>query len=178
VARLSPDKGIDLAIRSIAILKKKGKKVGLLIRGSGQQLQYLKALASNLGVFDFVKFIGGQTQSQMVDLYNSSDLFLVASRKDLFPFSLLEAGACGLPSVTTRVGSVIDFVEDGKNGLIVSPNSAQAIAEGINRLITNDNLRKVMGKEARRRFEEHFDRRIVATRLGEVYQDLHDVACC
>jgi len=173
VARLSPDKGVDLAIQAIAFLRKKGVKVGLLVRGSGQGLDYLRNLAKDLGVLDFVRFINRQSRSEMVDLYNSSDLFLLASRKDLFPFSLLEAGACGLPSVSTRVGSVMDFVQDGINGLLVPPNSAEAIARGIGRLIADDNLRKAMGQDARRRFAKDFDMRVVAARFAKVYQSLH-----
>jgi glycosyltransferase involved in cell wall biosynthesis len=172
VARLSPDKGVDLAIQAIALLRKKGKKVGLLVRGSGPELSYLRALSKKTGVHDFVRFLGPQSRSEMVNLYNSSELFLLASRKDICPFSLLEAGACGLPSVTTRVGSVEDFVQDSVNGLLVPPNSVEAIATGIGRLLADDNLRKAMGKEARRRFEEAFDMRVVAARLTKVYQDL------
>ena len=172
VARLSPEKGVDLAIHAIALLRKKCKKVGLIVAGSGPELSYLSSLAKELRVDAFVRLIGSQSRSEMVNLYNSSDLFLLSSRKDLFPFSLLEAGACGLPSVTTRVGSVTDFVQDDINGLLVAPNSVEAIAAGISRILADDKLREAMGKEARRRFEEDFDIRVVAARLAKVYQDL------
>jgi glycosyltransferase involved in cell wall biosynthesis len=179
VARLSPGKGVDLAIQAIALLRKNGKKVGLLVRGSGPELSYLRTLAKELGVHDFVRFLDRQSRSEMVNLYNSSDIFLLASRartlvstEDVFPFCLLEAGACGLPSVTTRVGSVEDFVQDGLNGLLVPPNSVEAIATGIGRLLADDSLREAMGKKARQRFGEAFDIRVVAARLAKVYRDL------
>jgi glycosyltransferase involved in cell wall biosynthesis len=174
VTRLSPDKGVDLAIRAAALLRKKGTKAGLLIRGSGPELAHLKTLAKELGVEDFVRFLGHLSRPEMANLYNSSDLFLLASRSDLFPFSLLEAGGCGLPSISTRVGSVEDFVRDGVNGLLVPPASVEAIAAGICRLLADDSLREAMGKQARRRFVEAFDMRVVAARLAEVYQDVRD----
>jgi glycosyltransferase involved in cell wall biosynthesis len=173
-ARLSPDKGVDLAIRAVAVLRKNGAKVGLLVRGSGPELGHLKTLVKELGVEDCVRFLGWQSRPEMANLYNSSDLFLLPSRSDLFPFSLLEAGGCGLPSISTRVGSVEDFVEDGVNGLLVPPASVEAIATGIIRLLADDSLREAMGKEARRRFVEAFDMRVVAARLAEVYQDVLD----
>jgi glycosyltransferase involved in cell wall biosynthesis len=170
---------VDLAIQAIALLRKNGKKVGLLVRGSGPELSYLRTLAKELGVHDFVRFLDRQSRSEMVNLYNSSDIFLLASRartlvstEDVFPFCLLEAGACGLPSVTTRVGSVEDFVQDGLNGLLVPPNSVEAIATGIGRLLADDSLREAMGKKARQRFGEAFDIRVVAARLAKVYRDL------
>jgi glycosyltransferase involved in cell wall biosynthesis len=172
VARLSPDKGVDLAIRAIALLKRKGTRVCLLVRGSGPELNRLKILTKELGVEDYVRFLGRQSRLEMANLYNSSDLFLLPSRSDLFPFSLLEAGGCGLPSVSTRVGSVEDFIQNGVNGLLVPPASVEAIATGIGQLLADDSLRENMGKEAHQRFAEAFDLRVVARRFSEVYKDV------
>jgi glycosyltransferase involved in cell wall biosynthesis len=170
-SRLSPDKGVDLAIRAIAMLRKK-MNVGLIVRGSGPELGNLKVLVKALGVGQYVRFLGVQSRSEMVNLYNSSDLFLLASRRDLFPFSLLEAGGCGLPSVSARVGAVEDFVQDGVNGILVQPDSVEAITMGISRLLRDDKLREELGREAHRRFAEDFEMRVVAQRLTKVYQDV------
>jgi len=86
---------------------------------------------------------------------------------------LLEAAGCGLPSVSTRLGGVVDFVEDGVNGLLVSPNFEE-IAKGIERLLTDNELRKELGKTARQRFVEAFDMHIVAQHLAELYKSLRD----
>lgn len=176
VARLIPDKGVDLAIRAISLLQTKGMRVGLLVRGSGPELDRLKILARQVGVEDVVRFIGTQSRTEMANLYCSSKLFLVASRNDLFPFSLLEAGACGLPSVSARVGCVEDFVQDGVNGLLVPPDSAESLAAGIGRLLMDDDLRERMRKAARTRFEEDFDVRVTAVRLAKVYRESLDGA--
>jgi glycosyltransferase involved in cell wall biosynthesis len=170
-SRLSPDKGVDLAVRAIALLRKK-MNVGLVVRGSGPELGNLKVLVKALGIEQYVRFLGFQSRSEMANLYNSSDLFLLASRRDLFPFSLLEAGGCGLPSVSARVGAVEDFVQDGVNGILVQPDSVEAITMGISRLLRDDRLREKLGKEARRRFTQDFEMRIVAQRLNKVYQNV------
>ena len=129
VARLTPSKGADLAIQAEAILRNKGIKAGLIIRGSGPQLNNLKGMAKDLKIEGFVRFLGPQSREKMADLYNSSDVLLLASKTDLFPFTLLEAAGCGLPSVATRVGCIEDFVQNGINGLLVLPNPWK-IADG------------------------------------------------
>ncbi len=170
VARLDPDKGADIAIQAVSLLRKKGTRVGLLIRGSGPAIESLKSQAIHQGVEDRVRFLERLSRTEMANLYNSSDLFLLPSRNDLLPFSLLEAGACGLPAVATRVGCVDDFVQDGVNGILVAPNSAVAIASGIRRLLGNDRRRETLGDAARQRFLEHFDIRVTASQLAQVYQ--------
>jgi glycosyltransferase involved in cell wall biosynthesis len=167
--RLSSEKGVDMAIRAISLLRKREKKASLLVAGSGHEMGNLVALAESLGVASHVKFLGRQSKHEMVRLYNSSDIFLLPSRKDLFPFSVLEAGGCGIPCVSARVGSVDDFVNNGVNGVLVEPSSVDAIAEGINTLMVDEDLRKAMGKEARRVFLESFDISVVAKRLEETY---------
>ena len=171
VARLIPSKGVDLALHAEAILRKKGIKVGLLIAGSGPELNNLKTLAKELKIDSCVHFLGQQSRLSVANLNNSSDVFLLASQNEAGPpFALLEAAGCGLPSVSTRLGGVVDFVEDGVNGLLVSPNFEE-IAKGIERLLTDNELRKELGKTARQRFVEAFDMHIVAQHLAELYKE-------
>ena len=94
VARLTPSKGVDLALRAIAILRKKDAKVGLLIRGTGPELDNLKMLAKELKIENCVRFLGPQSRLEMANLYNSADVFLLASR--IRPFSICFVGSCRL----------------------------------------------------------------------------------
>ena len=169
VARLDEVKGVDLALHAEALLRKKGINVGLIVRGSGPELNNLKILSKELKIDNFVKFLGSQSRSEMINLYNSVDVFLLSSRMEAGPpFALLEAGACGLPSVSTRVGGVEDFVQDGVNGLLVSPNSVE-MAKGIERILLDSNLREEFGKASRQFVMESFDLRVVAKDLAELY---------
>ena len=173
VARLNPTKGVDLAIQAEAILRKRGIKVGLLVRGSGPELERLKILAKQLNVDDSVRFLGPKSRAEMVDLYNSSTLFLLSSRQDLFPFALLEAAGCGLPSVATDVGCVTDFLQDGVNGLLVSPDP-QSIALKIENLLLNTELRQIIGKGARKTFLDNFDVLAVAKKFDQLYRSMDE----
>lgn len=82
---------------------------------------------------------------------------------------MLEAGACGLPSVSTRLGGIEDFVQDEVNGLLVTPNSVE-IAKALERILSDNELRVKMRKASRRRFLEAFDMHVVAQHLEELYK--------
>jgi glycosyltransferase involved in cell wall biosynthesis len=169
VGRLVRSKGVDIAIRAEALLRKKQTKVGLLVRGSGPELANLKALANALGVADYVKFLGQQSKTTLAKLYNSADILIIPSRKDLFPFVLLEAAGCALPSISTRVGCINDFVKDGDNGLLVKPNSPEDIVIRVKQLLNYPVMREDLGKSARRFFLESFDLPVVAKRFEQIY---------
>ena len=172
--RLNRDKGMDLAIRSVAVLKKMGIHIALLIAGVGPELEPLRALAKHEEIDDVVRLLGHRSRTEMANLYHSADLFLLTSRNDTLPFSLIEAGCCGLASVTVAVGCVEDIVQDGVTGIVVASNSVESIATGIARLLADDGLREAMGKAARQRFVEHFDLRVTASRLARVYEEAVD----
>ena len=171
VARLDPDKGVDLAIRACGLLAHQGVEVGLLVRGSGPEQERLEALARQLGIDERVRFLGRMSRTQMAELYTSSDVVVLASRRDLFPFALLEAAACGRPVVSTRVGCIDELVEDGVNGVLTAPDTAEALATGIRRLLSDDGLQERMGRALAERFAEDFDLRVTATRLAAIYQE-------
>ena len=169
IARLTPSKGVDLALRAQALLRKKDIRVGLIIRGSGPELINLKILSKQLQIEDSVRFLGPKTRQQMAALYKSADIYLLSSRADLFPFTVLESAGCGLPSVVTRVGCVEDFVENGVNGLTVEPNPLR-IAEAIERLINNEQLRSTLGKKAQESFLKNFEMGVVAQHFIDYYK--------
>ncbi len=172
VARLSPPKGVDLAIRAVAILRRRGVKVGLLVRGSGPEKAHLEALARQEDVSDVVRFVPRVSQEELVGLYNSCDLSIVPSRTEWLPYAMIEAGACGLPSVASEAGCMNDFADGGRCGIVVPPESPEAIADGVGRMIQDDEFREQMGAAARQRFLEHFELRGVATRFARLYADL------
>lgn len=169
VARLHPSKGIDDAIRALARLAKIRPDVRLLIRGTGPQEERLKRLARELGVADLMRFLPRMSRSAMVDLYNLANVVLCPSRNDLLPFSLMEASACGRPIVATRVGAVTDIVVDGHTGSLVSPGDPERLVAAIATLLGDEETCSVFGRAARERAERHFNVRVTAQRLVEVY---------
>ncbi len=170
VSRLSQDKRVDLAIRALANLRKQGKDVTLLVRGSGPEERDLKVLARRLGIRNRVHFVPRMSREELVNLYNTADVFLLTSSRDLLPFALIQAAACGIPSVSVSVGSVSDVVVPNATGLM-APGTPADFAAAVGQLLDDEDRRLSMGRAARRRVEEIFDMNVVARNLESVYTE-------
>ncbi len=171
VARLHPSKGVDLALHILRRVLRLDRRVRLVVRGSGPELDRLRQLALELGVQEAVHFVGRVSRKKMVHLYRLADLVLCTSRNDLLPFALIEASACGRSCVTTDVGAVRDIVSDGVSGIVIGENGAEGLSRAVLTLLQDDELRATYGNEARKRMETYFDLPKVAERLLEVYRD-------
>jgi glycosyltransferase involved in cell wall biosynthesis len=87
------------------------------------------------------------------------------------PNALLEAMACGLPSVSTRVGGVKDLVRDGVNGLLAEPSDTESLASAIRRILADTESARRMGEEARRTVEQRCAEREVVPRYWGLYRE-------
>ena len=119
-----------------------------------------------------VRFLG--YRSDVEDLYAAFDLYVLASHREGFPRSAMEAAAMGLPTVATDIRGCRQVVAPGVTGLLVPPRDAPALAEAIARLAGDPGLRRSMGEAARRKAERDFDQRHVIELTLGVYQALRD----
>lgn len=136
VTRLYPYKGVDRMLESLPAISQAVPNVKYLIVGEGPDRQRLEGLSARLGLQAQVSFLGRLALSEIVELYNLADLFVMLSREeppDVEGFGLvfLEAAACGLPSVGGRSGGIPDAIDEGKSGWLVDPNNIEAIAATI-----------------------------------------------
>lgn len=133
--------GNDLALRAVALLRRAYPALTCSIAGSGPDEGTLRALARELQIDGCVRFTGRLEVTEMVDLYHSADVVLNPVRADNTPNSVLEALSCGVPVVSTRVGGVPHLVTDGVSALLVDPESPEALAAGVDRVLRDDALR-------------------------------------
>ena len=138
--------GNDIALRAHAVVRRTLPTAHLTIAGSGPERPRLEELARALDIADSVTFAGRLDVDEMVSLYGSADLVVNASRADNTPNSILEALACGVPVVSTEVGGVPYLVEHGRTAWLVPPDDADALAEGIVRVLSEAPLRDVLVK--------------------------------
>jgi len=136
VTRLYPYKGVDRMLESLPAISHAVPDVKYLIVGEGPDRQRLEDLTARLGLQTQVCFLGRLALSEIVDLYNLADLFVMLSREeppDVEGFGLvfLEAAACGLPSVGGRSGGIPDAIDEGKSGWLVDPCNIEEIAATI-----------------------------------------------
>jgi phosphatidylinositol alpha-1,6-mannosyltransferase len=140
VTRLYPYKGVDRMLESLPAISRSVPGVKYLIVGTGPDVPRLQDLTVRLGLQPQVSFLGPLPLSEVVELYNVADLFVMLSRDeppDVEGFGLvfLEAAACGLPSVGGRSGGIPDAIEEGKSGWLVDPCNTQQIAATITELL-------------------------------------------
>src|SRR3954469_22809342 len=132
--RLSPYeryKGFDEIISLMPRLLKKVPDLLYLIAGRGDDQARLQALVSELDLDDHVKFAGFVAEEEKADLYRLADVFALPSRGEGFGFVLLEAMACGVPAVASRLDGGDEAVREGALGRVVDPGDADALADAI-----------------------------------------------
>ena len=102
----------------------------------------------------------------------SFDIFVLPSRSEGFGRVNLEAMAMGKPVISTNVGGIPEVVLDGVTGILVPPGNSKDLAHAIMRLLNDYELRESIGKQGRRRVEEHFTLQAHAQRIEEIYGEV------
>lgn len=125
------------ALRAVARLRGHLPGLSLTVAGDGPELEALQSLAKSLGIDEVTTFTGKLDRDAMAKLYKSAHIMLNPSLVDNTPNSILEAWASGVPVVSTHVGGVPYLVEDGVDGLLVSPGDDCAMADAVDSLIAN-----------------------------------------
>jgi len=157
VASLTPRKGIEYAIRAMAVLQKKGLDIRLDLVGGGDP-EPLSTLASELGISKIVNFRGYLTGESLLSAYREADIFILPSLAEGFPRVIYEAMSQGLPVIATNLPSISSVIENGVSGLLVPPRNPDLLARAIERLVIDAGLRRqliVNGQELIRSVLSH-----------------------
>lgn len=154
VCRLVERKGIDVVINALPELARKIPEIKYLIAGTGPDLQRLQRLAEQLGVSDYISFLGYIPDEQLNEIYNLCDVFVMPSHHrppevEGFGLVFLEAGATGKPCLGTTAGGISDAIQDGQTGYLVQPNDYQGLTDALTRLLKDEDLASRMGDNAR-----------------------------
>jgi glycosyltransferase involved in cell wall biosynthesis len=158
--RLVPIKRVDRAIRAVAHAREQGVRARLAVVGDGPLREELTALRDSLELGDPVRFLG--YRDRLKSAIAGADIAILTSDNEGTPVFLIEAGAGSTPAVATSVGGVPDVVK-AETGLLVAPEDESALAEAIERLAGDPDLRTALGGRAR----EHVRDRFASTRLLE-----------
>lgn len=139
-------------------------------------LDHLKHRLVSLELSNKVTFHGRIPHEKKIKLYQTADVFVQPSVfSEPFGMSIIEAMACQVPVVGTKVGGIPEIVEEGETGLLVEPGDSRALANAILELLSNEDLRRKMGKIGRKRVES-FSWDNIVTNLLRLYRDMveHD----
>jgi glycosyltransferase involved in cell wall biosynthesis len=176
VARLEYGKGIDVLLHAWSRMMQTQAQSQqdllprLLLVGDGMIRPQLAHIARDLGISSSVEFLRERTD--VLDLLQRAWGFVLPSRWEGMPNALLEAMACGLPCVATRVSGSEDIIDDGVNGLLVEPKSPPAMAEALNRIIHDVELATRLGAHGREKAVHTFGLQNVVQECETLYRRL------
>lgn len=170
VGRLVPQKGHGVLLEAIAALLEKGDDVHLTVVGAGPRASSLRRLATALEVDGHVSWIGAVGQDEIREYYRAADIFCLASFDEGVPVVLMEAMACEVPVIATRIAGIPELVEDGVSGLLVPPARPDLLERALSSLLCDDVLRRQLGVAGRERVLSGFDLRRPAGLLGERFR--------
>lgn len=151
--RVTARKGIKYLIEAVHKLSNKYSNIYVTVIGEGDERESLEELARQLEVEDRIKFLGRLDNKKILPYYQEASAFVLPSLNEGMSNAMLEALASGLPIIATDTGGTKELVTDGENGFIIKMKDSQDIADKIEILIRDEDLRCRMGESSRRRAE-------------------------
>ena len=145
----------------------------LVFVGSGPMREGLEKQSKKLSVEKYVIFAGFVEEGLKPLYYRATDIFVLPSIMNTESFGIvnLEAMACGVSIVASKIGGIPDVVKDMENGLLVPPKDSNALADAIIYLLENENVRERMGRNGRKKIKNYSWERI-AEETEEIYKEL------
>ena len=197
VARLERKKGLHVAIAACAKLRESNVEFLFEIVGSGPERKHLKEQINQLGLEDCVVLLGPKPNDQLVQFYSKASLFFMPCVKtqngdmDGIPVAMMEAMACEVPVVSTRLSGIGELVQHNVNGLLVDtmheargtrhvhrqsslvphPSFLEALAEAVGSLLSNPDRIRRFGRAARQQVEQNFNITKTAAQLRQLIQE-------
>lgn len=150
VGRLVPIKNLPLFLKAAAILQSTNPHFEYIIVGDGEDRQWNEKLVAELELIN-IQFLG--YRADIPQIMTGSDLFVFTSLNEGFGNVIIEAMACGLPVVGTRVGGTPELVKDGQNGFLVDSDDTAALAAAIQKIATNPATYRNMAFQNRKKAE-------------------------
>lgn len=168
---LSARKGYADLIRAYAKVANRNSAWKVVFAGNGE-IEEGKALARELRIEQHCLFLGWVSGEEKDKAFKEASIFCLPSYAEGFPMAVLDAWAYALPVITTPVGGIPDIVVNGKNGLLFNPGDVDALAEKLDTLIKDAELREKLSEEARLLADTIFNINTIAQHLGDIYKSI------
>lgn len=170
VSSLRYIKGVDVLLQAWHLVNKQISQARLILVGIGPLQTQLECMAKALGIADSIEFAG--LQSNIPAQLHRGSIAVLPSRVEGMPVALLEAMACGLPCVATRVSGSEDIIQHGVNGLLVEPLDYQGMAQALLTLLSDPVLVQKYGHAARATIEQHYSLEHITDKYIELYESI------
>ena len=170
VSRLIPRKRIDLLIDALVKLKTRHPFIVRIV-GDGPERRALEQRVIKHELSSKIRFIGAVSYAKLIKYYNEADVFVHCAEAEGMPLVVLEAMACGLPIVATRVQGIEDLVEPGENGYLYDPGDVDTLARYLTDIIDFKNQRLSMGQQSSQKVRS-YDWSAIAQQYLDLYQQI------
>ena len=157
LGRLSPEKGVQVLIDSLVLLREDGYFPSLLIMGDGEEKLDLENYISHHKLNNSVEFTGFVDQKRIIQELEAGDILVLPSFAEGIPVVLMEAMAIGVPVIGTYVGGIVELVTPGETGQLVSPSDSEGLAKAISRYMDDSEFAGRLAVNGRSRVEEKFN---------------------
>lgn len=159
-------KGLDVLLDAFASVIELDETIMLYLIGDGTDRKMLEQQVERHNISNRVKFLGNQNRENISKYLYQCEIYVQPSRSEPFGIAAVEALSCGRPVIASNVGGLKETVQNGVNGLLVEAGNADALAQALTRLLSDDDLRKNMGKEGPELVKNYF----TVERMGECYE--------
>lgn len=170
LGRLNRDKGIIDLVKAFIQLSKNNSQIWLMLVGPDEE--NIEFQIQKINTFNQARIVRVGFTNNPEHFLASADVFCLPSYREGFGTSVIEAAACGVPSVASRIYGLTDAVVDGVTGLLHPPGKVEYIAAALNILIMDETLRHKMGRNARSRIESKFTQEVSTQALVIFYKQL------
>lgn len=175
IGRLVGYKGFDRVVDACGELRDREREFGCFIVGDGPEYDSLERQISERGLADTVSMTGYLPHDVVCEMYDQAEVYVFAGSQDEghygLPNVLIEAAAMELPIVTTRMPAISELVSDGVNGIILDDREPETIADAVEELLRDPELRAEMGERSREVVADRFDIEKTLEPLVETFQD-------
>lgn len=168
---LTHRKGYDDLIKAFAKIATKYPKWTLKLAGNGE-IEEGKNIAKKMGIENQVEFLGWINGDQKDKYFGEASVYCLPSYSEGFPMGVLDAWAYNISVITTPVGGILDFGIDGENALLFPPGNIDKLADCLERLMSDEVLRKHLSIEGGKLAKENFSIELISQKLDKLYSSL------
>lgn len=156
LSQATQHKGLKTLLDATNILKNKYPDLQLVIVGDGEMKEDYQKYARRIGLENIAIFAGSLNSAQMVSAYQQAHIFALPTSSDSYPMVIIEAMACGLPVISTKIGGIPSMIEDGKEGFLIHPHDHKILADKIKKILLDVQMAESFSRAARKRVEKEF----------------------
>jgi glycosyltransferase involved in cell wall biosynthesis len=157
-------------LSAIELMKKQGRNIYLILIGDGEMRRPLETEITRKSLTDCVHLAG--SRSDIDQILPGADAFVLSSKREGLPMSILEAMSAGLPVIATNVGGIPEVIRDGENGILVPSQDPDSLAGAICKVLDDSNYARELGKKARETIESKYSLTTVTEAYSRIYLSL------